>query len=245
MAWAAAQAAEAADEEEQEDEGSLDSGSSSARDGPEAAAASVSAGILQQQGDEAQEEGEQEQSLDSRSCSSTLAAAEEAATLEEAAARQESSGWPLGWQWQAQAHAGDQSGEDAESEVSGGRGPALSEQQEPELEQAHVAPVWPAGSEQQQQPVRSSSTASQDSADTHSPVAQQLLQRGNAAFMTGSYAAAAQAYQAALDALGSAPGDEQQRLLWLKLSLNLACCHLRRGHLRHCVAACDSLLEGG
>lgn len=34
-------------------------------------------------------------------------------------------------------------------------------------------------------------------------------------------------------------------LLWIKCSLNLACCHFRQGLYRACVAQCDSLLEGG
>jgi hypothetical protein len=94
--------------------------------------------------------------------------------------------------------------------------------------------------------------ASGDPASSTLARTQQLLQQSNAAFAHNRFAEAACGYQAALDVLeggsgGGAPqlgGDAAQRLLWLKCSLNLACAHLRQGHLHQCVAACDSLLEG-
>jgi hypothetical protein len=33
-------------------------------------------------------------------------------------------------------------------------------------------------------------------------------------------------------------------LLWMKCSLNLACCRLRQGNYRQCLAECDALKEG-
>jgi hypothetical protein len=58
---------------------------------------------------------------------------------------------------------------------------------------------------------------------------------------SGNIAAAAAAAAAAGEEEG---GGEEGMLLWLKCSLNLACCHFRLGHYRQCVAQCDSLLEG-
>jgi tetratricopeptide (TPR) repeat protein len=61
-------------------------------------------------------------------------------------------------------------------------------------------------------------------------------------------AAAKECEQAAGTAAAAAADDseaEEGLLLWLKCSLNLACCHFRLGHYRQCVAQCDGLLEGG
>ncbi|WIA23141.1 hypothetical protein OEZ86_010039 [Tetradesmus obliquus] len=55
-----------------------------------------------------------------------------------------------------------------------------------------------------------------------------------------------QCYAKALDSLGGSivqTTSEAGVLLWIKCSLNLACCHLRLGQFKQCVALCDSLLE--
>jgi hypothetical protein len=54
-------------------------------------------------------------------------------------------------------------------------------------------------------------------------------------------------YAKALDSLGgsiAATSSEAGVLLWIKCSLNLACCHLRLGQFKQCVALCDGLLDG-
>lgn len=60
-----------------------------------------------------------------------------------------------------------------------------------------------------------------------------------AAWAVGSTAA-----QEALQQEGQQEEKDEGVVLWLKCSLNLACCYLRQGHLRQCVAQCDGLIEG-
>jgi tetratricopeptide (TPR) repeat protein len=84
-------------------------------------------------------------------------------------------------------------------------------------------------------------------ASTPEAAAEALLAQGNAAYTAGKYSPAVQCYAKALGSLGgsiAATTSEAGVLLWIKCSLNLACCHLRLGQFKQCVALCDNLLEG-
>jgi tetratricopeptide (TPR) repeat protein len=84
-------------------------------------------------------------------------------------------------------------------------------------------------------------------ANTPEAAAEALLAQGNTAYTAGRYSPAVQCYAKALDSLGGSIAQttsEAGVLLWIKCSLNLACCHLRLGQFKQCVALCDSLLEG-
>ncbi|KAF8056141.1 hypothetical protein HT031_006492 [Scenedesmus sp. PABB004] len=86
-----------------------------------------------------------------------------------------------------------------------------------------------------------------EGAHTPEAAAAGALARGNAAYGAGSFSDAAASYRGALAHLGgdiSAARSAEGVALWVKASLNLACCHLRLGEHQQCVALCDGLLEG-
>jgi hypothetical protein len=83
--------------------------------------------------------------------------------------------------------------------------------------------------------------------------AEALLCAGNADYRCGNYHTAAASYTAAIERLGGttcgmlpqqAVIEPNLMLLWMKCSLNLACCRLRQGNYRQCLAECDALKEG-
>jgi tetratricopeptide (TPR) repeat protein len=112
--------------------------------------------------------------------------------------------------------------------------------------QQHLAPADPAAAATPPAAAVASSAAA--SAKTPEAAAEALLAQGNTAYTAGKYSPAVQCYAKALDSLGGSiaqTSSEAGVLLWIKCSLNLACCHLRLGQFKQCVALCDGLLEGG
>jgi tetratricopeptide (TPR) repeat protein len=90
-------------------------------------------------------------------------------------------------------------------------------------------------------------SATERKAATPEAAAEALLAEGNTAYTAGKYSTAVTCYAKALDSLGgsiAATSSEAGVLLWIKCSLNLACCHLRLGQFKQCVALCDGLLDG-
>lgn len=102
-----------------------------------------------------------------------------------------------------------------------------------------------------------SSNGAAAAAETLQAAAQSLLAAGNAAYTNGSYAVAAKLYRSAMDKLAEQRsssnsfegmqcynGHNSDDMVVTKCKLNLACCHLRMGQYRQCLAECDAILDG-